>query len=211
MNRLISLGSLASLGVLALAISTARAETQAEIAARLNEEGKQLMYKDQPAEAAKKFQEAVARVPEAKYFVNLCTARLQEGKLDEALTACDAVELNNPTPDQKAKAAKLIEKINEEAKKQHLELHAGGGGGGDPGPNPQNGGRPPDPNRPPDPTRPPPPRYQPTVGRPLGQNLVMATTPDNKYTWTLGLDLFGGGGQIGRDTYYGSAVGGLRI
>ena len=84
MNRLISLGSL---GVLALTVSVARAETQAEIAARLNEEGKQLMYKDQPAEAAKKFQEAVARVPEAKYFVNLCTARLQEGKLDEALTA----------------------------------------------------------------------------------------------------------------------------
>ena len=109
MTRLILLGSLASLvGALAL-IGTARAESQAEIASRLNEEGKQLMYKDQPADAAKKFQEAVARVPEAKYFVNLCTARLQEGKLDEALTACDAVELNNPTPDQKSKAAKLVE------------------------------------------------------------------------------------------------------
>jgi len=214
MTRLILLGSLASL-VSALALTgTARAETQAEIAARLNEEGKQLMYKDQPADAAKKFQEAVARVPEAKYFVNLCTARLQEGKLDEALTACDAVELNNPTPDQKSKAGKLIEKINEEAKKQNLELHAGGGGGGDPGPNPnpQNGGRPPDPNRPIDPNRPPPPRpYAPTVGRPLGQNLVMASTPDNKYTWTLGIDLFGGGGQIGQSNFYGSAVGGLRI
>jgi len=203
MNRLISLGSL---GVLALAVSVARAETQAEIAARLNEEGKQLMYKDQPGEAAKKFQEAVARVPEAKYFVNLCTARLQEGKLDEALTACDAVDLNNPTPDQKTKASKLIEKINEEAKKQNLELHAGGGGGGDPGPTPP----PPDPrdNRP---QQPPPPRYQPTVGRPLGQNLVMASTPDNKYTWTLGIDLFGGGGRIGQPDFYGSAVGGLRI
>jgi hypothetical protein len=203
------LGSLA-VGTLALT-GTARAETQAEIAARLNEEGKQLMYTDQPAEAAKKFQEAVARVPEAKYFVNLCTARLQEGKLDEALTACDAVELNNPTPDQKSKAAKLIEKINEEAKKQHLELHAGGGGGGDPGPARQGGSTPPqtgpvDPRQPP-----PPPRYQPTVGRPLGQNLVMATTPDNKYTWTLGIDLFGGGGQIGQPDFYGSAVGGLRI
>jgi hypothetical protein len=209
MNRLISLGSL---GVLALAFSTAQAETQAEIAARLNEEGKQLMYTDQPAEAAKKFQEAVARVPEAKYFVNLCTARLQEGKLDEALTACDAVDLNNPTPDQKAKAGKLVEKINEEAKKQHLELHAGGGGGGDPN---TTTPRPPDPTRPTDPrvdpNRPPPPGYTPAVGRPLGQNLVMGAPPDNKYTWTLGVDLFGGGGQIGRADYYGSAVGGLRI
>jgi|KBSSwiStaDraftv2_1062776.scaffolds.fasta_scaffold220589_2 hypothetical protein len=207
------LGLLGSLvGTLALT-GTARAETQAEIAARLNEEGKQLMYTDQPAEAAKKFQEAVARVPEAKYFVNLCTARLQEGKLDEALTACDAVELNNPTPDQKSKAAKLVEKINEEAKKQHLELHAGGGGGGDPGPARQGGGSaPPNPTGPVDPSRPPPPpRYQPTVGRPLGQNLVMASTPDNKYTWTLGIDLFGGGGRIGQPDFYGSAVGGLRI
>jgi hypothetical protein len=213
MNRLISLGSLASLGVLALATSTAHAETQAEIAARLNEEGKQLMYTDQPAEAAKKFQEAVARVPEAKYFVNLCTARLQEGKLDEALTACDAVDLNNPTPDQKAKAGKLVEKINEEAKKQHLELHAGGGGGGDPNtttPRPTDPTRPTDPRV--DPNRPPPPPlYAPAVGRPLGQNLVMGAPPDNKYTWTLGVDLFGGGGQIGRADYYGSAVGGLRI
>src|ERR1041384_6265429 len=203
MNRLISLGSL---GVLALTVSVARAETQAEIAARLNEEGKQLMYKDQTGEAAKKFQEAVARVPEAKYFVNLCTARLQEGKLDEALTACDAVDLNNPTPEQKTKAGKLSEKSNEESKKQNLELHAGGGGGGDPGPTPP----PPDPrdNRPP---QPPPPRYQPTVGRPLGQNLVMASTPDNRYTWTLGAELFFGGGQIGQPDYYGSVVSGLRI
>jgi hypothetical protein len=209
MNRLISLGSLGVLALAALVSSTAHAETQAEIAARLNEEGKQLMYTDQPAEAAKKFQEAVARVPEAKYFVNLCTARLQEGKLGEALTACDAVDLNNPTPDQKTKAAKLIEKINEEAKKQNLELRAGGGGGGDPGTPPPDPTRPPDPRG--DPNRPPPPRYAPAVGRPLGQNLVMAGPPDNKYTWTLGVDLFGGGGQIGQANAYGSVVGGLRI
>lgn len=185
----------------------ALAQSQAEIAAKLNEEGKELMYADKYAEAAKKFQEAVARVPEAKYFVNLCTARLQEGKLDEALTACNAVELNNPTPDQKARADKLITKINEEAKKQNLELHPGGGGGGDPGPN-----RPPDPTRPPDPSRPPPPpQYAPAVGRPLGQNLVMAQQPDNRYTWTLGIDLFGGGGRVGQADAYGSATRGLRI
>lgn len=210
MIRLISLGALLpAFGALALTIGTAHAETQAEIAARLNEEGKQLMYSDQPAEAAKKFQEAVARVPEAKYFINLCTARLQEGKLDEALTACDAVELNNPSAEQKAKAAKLIDKIQEEAKKQNLELKGGGGGGGDPGPS-----RPADPTRPPDPARnptQPPPRHAPAVGRPLGQNLVMATTPDNRYTWTLGIELFGGGGQVGQAEYYGSVISGLRI
>jgi tetratricopeptide (TPR) repeat protein len=190
----------------------AHAQSQAEIAAKLNEDGKELMYADKYAEAAKKFQEAVARVPEAKYFVNLCTARLQEGKLDEALTACNAVELNNPTPDQKSRAEKLVIKINDEAKKQHLELHPGGGGGGNqnlehpPGPGPGPGPGPvpgPGPNQ--------PPSYAPAVGRPLGTNLVMATAPDNRYTWTLGIDLFGGGGRIGQADFYGTTLGGFRL
>jgi hypothetical protein len=203
MIRHSSLALIALTGALA---GTAHAQSQAEIAAKLNEDGKELMYADKPAEAAKKFQEAVARVPEAKYFVNLCAARLQEGKLDEALTACNAVELNNPTPEQKVRAEKLIGRINEEAKKQNLELHPGGGGGGDPGPGP---GR--DPGRPVDPSRPPPPRYQPAVGRPLGQNLVTASTPDNRYTWTLGAELYGNGGTIGQSDFYASSGAGLRL
>jgi hypothetical protein len=221
MTRYISCGrgSLATLGF-ALALTsfrgTAAAETQAEIANRLNEEGKQLMYADQPAEAAKKFQEAVARVPEAKYFINLCTARLQEGQLGEALTACQAVDLNSPTADQKSKAGKLVERINEEAKKQHVELCATGGGGGDPGVRTGEGGCSTEPPRP-DGTPPPPngtappPRPQPAVGRPLGQSLVMATRPDNRYTWTLGIDLFGGGGRVGQPDWYGSSTAGFRI
>lgn len=204
MSRFSSLAIVVSLtGALA---GSAHAQNQAEIAARLNEEGKELMYADRYAEAAKKFQEAVARVPEAKYFVNLCAARLQEGKLDEALTACNAVDLNNPTPGQKAAATKLIGRINEEAKKQNLELHGGGGGGGDPGIDPP----PPDPSHT-EPSRPPPPAYRPAVGRPLGTNLVVATNADNRYTWTLGIDLFGGGGRVGKPEFYGTAVGGLRI
>lgn len=198
-----------SITLLAALTGTALAQSQAEIAASLNEEGKQLMFQDKPAEAAKKFQEAVARVPEAKYFVNLCAARLQEGKLDEALTACNAVDLNNPSDDQKSKAGKLTDKIKEEAKKQNLELHPGGGGGGDPGQPPVDPSRPP----PPGPSGQPPmqPSYRPAVGRPLGTNLVMAGTPDNQYTWTLGIDLFGGAGQIGQKNFYGTAVGGFRL
>lgn len=205
MSRFNSLAIVVSLtGALA---GSAYAESQAEIAARLNEEGKELMYADRYAEAAKKFQEAVARVPEAKYFVNLCAARLQEGKLDEALTACNAVDLNNPTPGQKAAATKLIGRIHEEAKEQNLELHPGGGGGGDPGVDPID---PPDPSVT-DPSRPPPPAHTPTVGRPLDTNLVVAASPANRYTWTLGVDLFGGGGRVGQTDFYGTAVGGLRV
>src|SRR6188474_2808559 len=125
---------LTSLATIVALMGTARAQnSQAEIAAKLNEEGKELMYGNKFAEAAKKFQEAVARVPEAKYFLNLCLARFQEGKFDEALTACNAVELNNPSETTKSKAEKTIAKINETARAQNIELHAGGGGGGDPG------------------------------------------------------------------------------
>jgi tetratricopeptide (TPR) repeat protein len=97
--------------------------TQAAIAERVNQEGKELMYADRYQEAAKKFQEAVARVPEPKYFVNLCTARLQTGELDLALTACRAAARDSPNPDVQARAAKLIARIREEARNQGLELH----------------------------------------------------------------------------------------
>ncbi|MEO7734827.1 MAG: hypothetical protein ABIY55_27980 [Kofleriaceae bacterium] len=208
MTRLSSLAlSITLTGALA---GTALAETQAEIALRLNEEGKQLMFADKPDQAAKKFQEAVARVPEVKYFVNLCAARLQEGKLDDALTACKAVDLNGPTPEQKDKAAKMIERINDEAKKQNLELHGSGGGGGDPGPGPAVDPTP-DPAHGGPPNQPPPMAYRPAVGRPLGQSLVMAGTPDNQYTWTLGFDALLGGGRIGRADYYGSVAYGFRV
>jgi len=211
MSRLLTAAAPVAI-IIALGIApadTAHAQSQAEIAAKLNEEGKELMFGNKFAEAAKKFQEAVARVPEAKYFVNLCLARFQEGKFDEALTACNAVELNNPTEAVKEKADKLIGKINEAAKAQNLELHPGGGGGGDPGPPPP---RPTDPNRPADPNRPVQPAgYTPTVGRPPTQNLALAVTPDNNYTWTLGIDLFAGGGQIGQPNFYGTATAGFRI
>lgn len=97
--------------------------SQAEIAARFNEEGKELLYHDQPDAAAKKFLDAVARVPEAKYFINLCVARFQGGRFDDALTACQAADVNNPTTDQRRKATALIERIRAEAKKQGIELH----------------------------------------------------------------------------------------
>jgi hypothetical protein len=181
---------------------TAHAQSQAELAAQANEEGKQLMYADKFGDAAKKFQEAVARVPEAKYFVNLCTARLQEGKLDEAMTACQAVDLNNPSPDQKDRAGKLVERIHQEADKQHLALHPGGGGGGNTN-LPQNNN--------PNPNNPNAPIYTPTVGKPLETNLVTEGRPDHRYTYTFGVDFFGGGGRIGQADFYGSAAAGIRF
>jgi serine/threonine-protein kinase len=96
--------------------------SQVGIAARLNEEGKALMDADRYGDAARKFQEAIAHVPNAQYFINLCTAWLQAGKFDAALTACHAVALNNSTADQQARANSLIGRIHEEARKQNIKL-----------------------------------------------------------------------------------------
>lgn len=181
----------------------ALAESQADIAARLNEEGKQLMFANPPryAEASAKFQEAHSRAPEPKYFFNHCTSLFQEGKFGEALTACNAAD-KNADDKLKPKIAKLTERIREEAKKQNVDLQPVGGGGG-PGDTP-----PVDPNNP----NQPPPTQQPTaVGRPPEQGVYTAVAPENKYLWTLGADVMFGGGTIGRDGYFGKAVFGLRF
>src|SRR5689334_7774412 len=107
--------------VTALLGSVAFAETQEEIAARENEEGKSLMFDGKYPEASAKFQDAVARVPEAKYFFNLCTSRFQEGRFGEALTACNSADKNGDAK-LKDKTAKMIAKIREEAQKQGIDL-----------------------------------------------------------------------------------------
>jgi len=189
-----------------LVSGVALAESQAEIAARLNEEGKQLMFANPPryAEASAKFQEAHSRAPEPKYFFNHCTSLFQEGKFGEALTACNAAD-KNADDKLKPKIAKLIERIHEEAKKQNIDLQPVGGGGG-PGDTPPNT-NPSDPNAPP-----PPPQQQPqAVGRPPTQGVYTAVAAENTYMWTLGVDLLLGGGVIGREGYFGKVVSGLRV
>lgn len=214
MSRLITVAALAS-GALAALVAPAHAQSQAEIAAKYNEEGKELMYSNKYPEATGKFQQAVARVPEPKYFFNLCTSLFQEGRFGEALTACNAVEKNNPSPEQTAKTEKLTSRIRDEAKHQNIKLEPVGGGAGpgdcasDPS-DPACGEQPQvDPGT--DPGQPPPPVRR-AVGRPpSGTGVFTSTVPDNKYTWTLGAEFFGGGGQIGRKDYYGTSTAGFRL
>lgn len=208
-----------------LLASYAQAESQAEIASKENEEGKQLMFQQKYADASAKFQDAVARVPEAKYFFNLCMSLYQEGKFGEALTACNSVEKNGADDTLKTKASKLEDKIKDEAQKQGVALQPTGGGGGDTNitpPDPNAGTTPPDPNAG---TTPPPPNggtgappAQPmyAVGRPPTQGVFVTAPPQHNYTWTLGVDLFGGGGRFGaKDStgadIYGHSAGGLRF
>jgi tetratricopeptide (TPR) repeat protein len=104
-------------------MSAPASSSQAEIAARLNAEGKELLFADKPDAAIKKFQEAVARVPEAKYLFNLCIAEFQGGRFGDALVACQDVDRSNPTDDMRRKAAAMIARIKAEAKRQGIELH----------------------------------------------------------------------------------------
>jgi hypothetical protein len=207
----------------AVMAAPAFAQTQAEIANRLNDEGKQELIAKNWPQASAKFREAVARVPEAKYFMNLCVSLSMEGKLGEALTACDAVEKNSPTPEQREKAQKMAAKITDEAKAQGLNVEPTGGGSAtiNCAENPQAQGC----------AAPPPtcqtnpglpecnqqvvvqqPQRPMVVGRPLnGTGLFTSTTPDNKYVWTIGFDVFGGGGQIGQKDAFGTAAAGVRF
>lgn len=207
-----SLTSSAVLAAVMFSSLVATAETQTEIAIRNNEEGKELMFAQKYAEASAKFREAVARVPEAKYFFNLCTSLFQEGKFGEAKTACSAVEKNNPTPELAGKAAKLTGKIDDEAKSQGLPAVAVGGGGiPDQPPPPETCQT--NPSAPECQPQQPPPQQQMVVGRPPSGTGVFAGTKagDNKYIWTVGGNFFGGGGTIGREGFYGNTAVGFEL
>ena len=212
MTRLTSIAT--QLMVVAALATPAFAQSQSEIASKLNDEGKELMFGGKYADASGKFREAVARVPEPKYFFNLCTSLFQEGRFSDAMVACSAVANNKPTPELQAKTDKLIGRIEAEAKAQNIELRPEGGGGGDTNlpPNGDPNQPPPDPNNPnPDPNATPQPGFAPAVGKPPAQGVFQGTTSDNKYTWTLGMDLYGGGGQVGQPNQFGSAAGGFRV
>ena len=197
----------------------AHAETQAEIAAAENEEGKNLMFAGNYKGASDKFRSAADRANEPRYFFNLCTSLYQQGIFGAALTACNAGATLSPDPKLQEKIQKTQEKIRSDAAAQHIDLAPTGSGGGAAGPETGNGGTTTmGQEAPPPPVSGHPPatgggavsQPQYAVGRPT-QNLIAAVKPDQTYTWTLGVDLFAGGGRIGQPGAFGTAAGGLRL
>lgn len=211
MNRLVVGLALAG----SVYVGTAHAETQAEIAAKENEEGKQAMFAGNYKLATDKFRSAADRAPEAKYFFNLCTSQYQQGIFGAALAACNAADNLSPTPKQKENISKTVEKIKDDAAAQHIDLApTGTGGGGTPdggtGTNTMGSDVGPGPNGGPNTTGGGPVSPQYAVGRPT-QNLLAVVKPEQTYTWTLGVDLFGGGGKVGQSNMFGSSSGGIRF
>ena len=219
MNRLAVSFALAG----SLVAQVARAESQADIAEKENEDGKALMFQGNYKVATEKFRDAADRAPEAKYFFNLCYSVYQQGIFGEALTACNNADKLNPDDTLKGKISKLEDQIKGDAAAQHVDLQPTGGGGGptnvdsggvapiDPGPETGNtgtGGTTTTAGGGPVSTGQAPAQY--AIGRPT-QNLMAVTPPQHNYTWTLGIDVFGGGGKIGRDGYFGQSSAGFRV
>jgi hypothetical protein len=103
------------------AVAPAEGGTQAEIAAREDTEGKQLMQSGRAADASARFRDAAARVPEPAYFFDLCSSLHDEGKFGEALTACNAA-LQTTDGNLRERIDKLMARIQSDVKAQGLEL-----------------------------------------------------------------------------------------
>lgn len=103
-------------------VGVAAAESQAEIATKTNRAGVDLMTQGKYREAAEKFRDAFARVPDPQYAFNLCTASYQQGKFSEALTACHAVYPLQSSAALQAKTDQLVQKIQDDAKAQHIDV-----------------------------------------------------------------------------------------
>jgi len=206
----------------------ARAETQAEIAKQENEDGKALMFQGNYKGATDKFRDAADRAPEAKYFFNLCSSVYAQGIFGEALTACNNADKLNPDDKLKDQLSKLEDKIKSDATAQHIDLQPTGGGGGPTNVDPNAGSGAPDPNANPNPdpnagnggttsagggpvtTGGGGAQMQYAVGRP-STDIMAVAPPEHNYTWTLGVDVFGGGGRIGQSGTYGTVSGGVRL
>lgn len=243
----------------ALLISSARADTPAQIAAKENDDGKALMFERRYKEASAKFRSAAARSPDPKFYFNLCASEFQQSALRQAFAACSTAEKLNPDSVLKAKIVKLEDKIKSDAAAQRIDLTAtasdvgsGAGSGsasaettsgsaagygtgsgsataGNTGPSDSGqsssgsheaggsttyggtttaaGG----PNSPTYGQRGVPPLPTTQQGRPQTQDLFVEAKPDNTYTWTVGVDLFGGRGAVGQSNAFGNVVGGIRL
>jgi hypothetical protein len=108
-----------ALGPLQPSVRGSEPGTQAEIAAMRNTEGIVAYRAGKFGDATAKFREAVARVPEARYLLNLCSSLFGEDKLAEARTACGAIA--DGTPALRSQAERAVAHIEAEGRRRGID------------------------------------------------------------------------------------------
>ena len=89
-------------------VATPAREGDTRRADGLNEEGKALLMAKRYSEGSAKFRAAIALSPEGRFYLNLCMALYQEGKLGEAKRACGEVAAHGATAHQVGQAKKIL-------------------------------------------------------------------------------------------------------
>ncbi|MEZ4400485.1 MAG: hypothetical protein R3B06_10730 [Kofleriaceae bacterium] len=103
------LGLAVSLALVPTLAAPASAQSPADQAAQLNEQGKLLIRSRDYAGASAKFRQAIELSPEGRFYLNFCMSLYQEGKLGEALSACRAVGPRGGSGDQVAQAKNIVD------------------------------------------------------------------------------------------------------
>jgi hypothetical protein len=198
----------------------AAAQSAAERAAQLNEEGKKLWQeKGDVAAAAEKFRQATLLSPEGRYYFNLCYSLHQIGRYSEALTACRAVEPNGAPADVLEKTRIVIEDLEKRVPPEEQNgdgTPPDGTGEGDPdqggyedgtGEGGEDGTGQDYP--PPDGTA----GYENPPGGPPAPlpGLEKTAPPTDEYSWSVGGDIGLVGASVGRPNYYAGAAGTLKL
>jgi tetratricopeptide (TPR) repeat protein len=112
-------------GCVAAPTPVADTSMEVQLASNANREGEQHLAASNYTHAVVKFREAVARAPQAPYFVNLCLALKLEGQLHDAMIACDAAFQYGPSLAIGDYAIKLMREIEQEATTRRIELPQG--------------------------------------------------------------------------------------
>lgn len=213
-----SITSVLASATLALGASTASAQTPADQAKQLNEEGKRFLQAKpmDAARAADKFRQAIALSPEGGYYLNLCMALFHEGKLGEAYVECKAVAPHGGNAAAVRQADTIIDKhILPEMKKAGVDPEAPPAPGETSG-TPTTGTQPPNgavsEERPPGtPTAGTPPSSRNFTVPPPPSLFTQTAPPAHQYTWTLGGRIAGLSTQMGEKDAYAESGAGFQI
>jgi len=204
------------------AAAPAFAQAPAKQADSLNEQGKALLNAKpmRAAEATAKFRAAIVLSPEGRFYLNLCMALYQEGKLGEALTACNAVASKGATETQAKQAGVIVDKfITPKMREAGIDPTTNTGttdpdnGATDPDngtTDPDNGTTDPD-NGTTDPDNTKPNASNVVVAPPPSLFTQVVEAPSHEYALTLGAQLFGTTTNLGTEGEWATSAGGLRV